>query len=287
MLGAILGDIAGSRYEFIDNRVVPQELWVPGDFFTDDTVLTCATAEALLVYGNCSLREKYLYTIRSAVEKYPDKSYGGGFIAWVRGIPPVGKMNLEDYVEKNKKKLDELKDRDSLGNGSAMKISPVVYFSENLTQARKFAKQLTSVTHNTAQGLKAADSLVVTMWLALNGATKSALKKVILQSYPRVKDMTYEELNKTYEYSELAEDTMPAAFVCFLESTDYVDAVKKAVSIGGDADTLAAITGALAEAFYKYNSRNKFEERYALADMYLTRDLFRKLSFLDSSKLIR
>ena len=286
MLGAILGDIAGSRYEFVNNRVKPSKLWVDKDFFTDDTVLTCATVMALRLGGSESLSKKYVYALKKYVEEFPDKTYGTRFIRWMHSLPEVDEKSFREYVNDYGAQLTNMS-LDSFGNGCVMKISPVVYVAKDLETAQKLARQLTRVTHNAKQSYKAVDALVEAMWMALKGKSKDAIKKRMTEFYPDIEKLSYKELNKSYRYSELAEDTMPAAIVCFLESESLDDAIKNAVSIGGDADTLGAVVGALAEAFYKYKSYKEYEDYYSIVEKYLPRDLMRMLDFVDDRVLIK
>lgn len=145
---------------------------------------------------------------------------------------------------------------DSAGNGSAMKVSPIPYFSNSMERCKDLTHKITGVTHNHPDSYKAAECLTTSMYMALHGKTRGQIRQNILSYYPEVAEMTYEKLNKEYQYTELAKDTVPQATVCFLESKDFEDALKMAVSIGGDADTLGAITGALAESFYGWSKED-------------------------------
>ena len=138
-----------------------------------------------------------------------------------------------------------------------MKISPVAYFSSSLDECQRLSRAITSITHDHPDSYRAAESLSTAIYLALRGASKDELRSHILAYYPEVAGLTYAQLNKQYRYTELAKDSMPAAFACFLDSSSFEESLANAVSIGGDADTLGAITGALSEAYYGWGDFEK------------------------------
>ena len=257
MFGAILGDIAGSRFEFTGNRVKPKELFTPTCFTTDDTYLTEAVAESLMSgYQSIEELKKMVLalTIRQ-VYRYPDAGWGTRFLSWIENL--VSANHIRDIEHIDPKQAIDYRPNASAGNGAAMKISPVAYFASDLEECKLLSKAITSVTHDHPDSYKAAESLTTAIYLALRGASKDELRSHILAYYPEVAGLTYAQLNKQYRYTELAKDSMPTAFACFLDSSSFEESLANAVSIGGDADTLGAITGALSEAYYGWGDFEK------------------------------
>ena len=207
MLGAIIGDIVGSRYEFANTHTTDFELFTPYNNFTDDTICTIAVADAIL--QNKSFKDSLLYWCR----KYPSPmgAYGGRFGQWVRSADP------QPY--------------NSFGNGSAMRVSPCGWLPD-LAQVLKEASESAECTHNHPEGIKGAQCIAHCIASALGGQSKEQITEMVTQEY------------------ETCQGTVPQAIVCFLESNDFEEAIRLAVSIGGDSDTLAAITGSIAEAYY-------------------------------------
>lgn len=234
VIGAIIGDIAGSVYEFDNYRSKDFVLFGDYDgskcFATDDSIMTLAVAKALLDTGEDGegLSELTTYSMRKVGRPYPHCGYGGRFYEWMYddGMGPYN----------------------SFGNGSAMRVSPVAYFAKNLTQAEKFAEQTASVTHNHPEGIKGAQVTAGMVYLALNRFGKGVMRAYAEGSYDL--NFTLDEIRPTYRFNETCMDTVPQAIVAFLESKDFEDAIRNAISIGGDSDTLAAITGGIAGAFY-------------------------------------
>ncbi len=240
MIGAVLGDIAGSRFEFKANRVRPTELFTSECSATDDTYLACAVADALT---DCvrkgtfdGLREAVLKRTLETFEAFPGAGWGTMFFAWAKNLLAVGTKGW--------------KPNRSAGNGCASKVASIPYFAQSLKQCKELTHVVTSVTHDHEESYKAAECVTTSMFLALEGKTRDIIRQNIISYYPEAATLSYEGLNRTYQYSELARDTVPAAMVCFLESDSFEDALMRAISIGGDADTLGAITGGLAESFY-------------------------------------
>jgi len=223
MLGAIIGDIVGSRFEFNNHRDENFELFSKGCFFTDDTVLTAATAEAIL------RNESFAKTYRQWFNQYPLLSYGTKFIEWAAG------SCLLPY--------------NSYGNGAAMRVSPCAYVYKELTACLALAEQSASATHNHPQGIKGAKAVVHSIFLALNNKTKKEIKEAIEAEYYEM-DFNLEHLKQYYKFNETCQDTVPQAIYTFLISNSFEDSIRKAISIGGDSDTVAAINGSIAEAYY-------------------------------------
>lgn len=231
MLGAIIGDIVGSIYEFSNIRTKDFNLFSTRCFFTDDTVMTFAIFKALLdCKGKYHKLEKFATKeMQSFGKKYPNESYGNRFKMW------IGEKKPMPY--------------NSFGNGSAMRISSVPYFAQNIDEVKELSRLVTIPTHNHPEGIKGAEATAVAIWLALQKKTKQEIKEHIEQNYYNL-SFDYDNLKENYRFNETCQNTVPQAIYCFLLSENFEDAIRTGISIGGDSDTLCAITGAIAEAFY-------------------------------------
>lgn len=227
MYGAIIGDICGSIYEW-DNCKTEQpetlELLDPRCFFTDDTVLTIAVAEALLQ------ERDYQKSVLAWANRHPHESYGGMFQSW--------------FCAKNPKPYN------SYGNGSAMRVSPVGWACQNLDEVLYEAKRSAEVTHNHPEGIKGAQAIAAAIFLAQTNS-KEDIKRYITETFGYDLNRTLNDIRPHYNFDETCQGTVPEAIIAFLESRDFVHAIQLAISIGGDTDTIACITGSIAEAFYR------------------------------------
>ena len=230
MIGAIIGDIAGSKYEFNNIRTTDFEIISEDCFFTDDTVCTIACMDWLLhaKQRNEKTAAKYL---QKWTRKHPNTGYGARFRNWVFSDNP--------------------KPYGSYGNGSAMRISPVAWAAKDIKELMELTDAFTRITHNHPEGIKGAFVTAICVYEALQGKSKDAIKDHILHAYPGINSFDYEILKKTYCFNETCQQSVPQAIYCFLISDDFEDCVKKTISIGGDCDTTSAISCAIAEAFYK------------------------------------
>ena len=230
MIGAIVGDVVGSRFEFNNIKTKEFELITDRSEYTDDSVLTIAVMDIMnsgdISYENC------VKTMQKWARKYPFAGYGCKFVYW------KDMTNPHPY--------------NSCGNGSAMRVSAVGWFSKSEEDVIKFSDAVTKITHNHPEGLKGAEVTAMCIYKALHGATKEELKQYIISKYPEVADFDYEELKKTYYHgAEICQVTVPQALYCFLISSNFEDCLRTTISIGGDCDTTSAISCAIAEAFYK------------------------------------
>ena len=235
MYGAILGDIIGSPFEFDrGDKTKEFDLFTKGCDFTDDSVMTIAVAEALLAVGPEAtvkeIQEAVVTNMQDWGKRYPHAGYGGSFRHWLK--------------EKNPKPYG------SYGNGSAMRVSAAGWLYDSLERTREVAKATASVTHNHPEGIKGAEATASAIYMARNGSSKEEIKEYIGREFHYDLDRTLEEIRPGYHMDEICQKTVPEAIIAFLESEDFEDAVRNAVSLGGDADTLGAITGSIAEAFY-------------------------------------
>ena len=231
MIGAIIGDIVGSAYELDNIKTKDFELFEGNCRFTDDTVLTLAIAKAIRDceghYSN--LKEKTVEYMREFAKKYKNAGFSKDFMKWVKSDNP------EPY--------------NSCGNGAAMRISSVGLISTTVEQVKDLSYKVTSVTHNHIEGIKGAESVATAIFLAANGLSKEGIEEYINQNYYKI-DFTVEDLMQSYGTYYDCQNTVPQAMQCFFESTSFEDAIKNAVAIGGDSDTIACITGSIAEAYY-------------------------------------
>lgn len=236
MYGAIIGDVVGSRFEFNNYRNKNFELINSVCEFTDDTILTVAVMDILL--NNKIEDTKYIVeTIKKYGIKYPS-SYGCSFNWWLHS------KNSEPY--------------NSYGNGAAMRVSPIGWYAKNEEEVKKWTYNVTSVTHNHPEGLKGAEVTAMCVYYAKIGKSKEFIRKYVEQYYNL--DFEYEELKKNYWFNETCQNTVPQAIYCFLISKDFEDCVRTSISIGGDSDTLAAISCSIAEAYYKHIDKQLIEK---------------------------
>jgi len=224
MYGAIIGDIAGSKYEFISYKKKPRTIMDKDCFFTDDTVMTVAVADALM--HNRDLTD----TIKLYGRTFPDAGYGSTFNQW---------LNSNDELPYF-----------SFGNGAAMRVSAAAWLGSTWTEVMDLATKATFVTHNHPEGLKGAQATATAIYMARKGYAKEDISCYIESTFDYDLKFTLDEIRPIYRFNETCQFTVPQAIVAFLESTDFEDAIKLAISLGGDADTLAAITGSIAEAYY-------------------------------------
>jgi len=245
MLGAIIGDIVGSIYEFYPIKTKEFTFFHEKCFFTDDTVLTLAIAQALMDGGK---ETDYIKNLKTFTINYDRRRYGGRFIRWA--------LN------------DDQEAYNSYGNGSAMRVSPVAWWFNTLKEVESAAKDSALVTHSHPEGIKGAQATAACIYLARTGASKEEIKNYIEKSYAYDLSRSLAAIRPDYSYDITCQGSVPEAIIAFLESADYEDTIRNAISLGGDADTLAAIAGSIAEGFY--GIPNEFKE---MALSYLDEDL--------------
>ncbi|MGI9311191.1 MAG: ADP-ribosylglycohydrolase family protein [bacterium] len=228
MFGAIIGDIVGSRFEHNNHKSKDFELWHEKCKFTDDSVCTAAVADILR-------RDKPpATTLQRWCRDYPARGYGGHFSNWILRDPPRA--------------------YGSYGNGAAMRVSPAALIHRaDLAAALDAADRVTAVTHDHAEGIKGARATTHAIWLALDGDGASAddIRDTIAREYDYDLSPSVDDIRPQYSFDVTCQGTVPQAIICALESTDFEDAIRNAISIGGDSDTIAAIAGALGEALHR------------------------------------
>ena len=226
MIGAIAGDIIGSAYEWNRTKSTDFELFTSQSGPTDDTVLTIAVADCIL-HGR-----EYAATFKEYGRRYPQAGYGGMFLKW------LGSTSFAPY--------------NSFGNGSAMRVSPVGFAFSTLADVLAEATKSAEVTHNHREGIKGARAIAVAIYLARQGETKDQIRKYIERTFGYYLDAKLDDIRPQYSFDETCQGSVPQAIMAFLESETYEDAVRKAVSLGGDSDTLGCMTGGIAQAYYKH-----------------------------------
>ena len=231
MLGAIIGDIVGSRFEWNNIKTKKFEFLTYKCFPTDDSIMTLALAQAILVSqpDYSDLSKNAVECMQAVGRNYPDCGYGGKFREWMFSDNP------QPY--------------NSFGNGAAMRVSAAGFAADSLAEAKMLAKKITEVTHNHPEGLKGAEATAVAIYMARTGSSILEIRDCIDQNYYPM-NFTLDGIRATYQFSETCQDTVPQALMAFFESSGFEDAIRNAISIGGDSDTIAAICGGVAEAYY-------------------------------------
>ena len=252
MIGAIVGDIAGSRFEFDNHKSKDFDLFVScgklnrsvddnlktmlnSSTYSDDSVMTLAIAKAILLWKEMEsltyqdLSQLAVASMREFGKMYPLAGYGGTFELWLHD-ETMGPYN-------------------SWGNGAAMRVSSCGWAGRTLDEVKAMSRAVTEVTHNHPEGIKGAEATAVATFLARIGTPKEEIKSVIIRDYYPL-DFTLDEIRPDYEFDVSCQGSVPQALEAFVESTSFEDAIRNAVSIGGDSDTIAAICGAVAGAYY-------------------------------------
>ena len=260
MFGAIVGDIVGSVYEWDNIKTMEFPLFSDGSTFTDDSVMTVAVAQALLEVAGSGesrrsisrpkLRETVVSSMQDLGRRYPRAGYGGSFRKWLRTHHPT------PY--------------NSWGNGSAMRVSPVAWAASSVEEAEFLAAASAEVTHNHPEGIKGAQAAAACIFLARMGSSNEEIRHYVEVNHGYDLGFTLDDIREEYKFDVSCQGSVPHAIVAFLESSDFEDAVRRAVSIGGDSDTIAAITGGIAQARYGVPGRIAFDARRRLPEDFLT-----------------
>lgn len=240
LMGAILGDIAGSIYEFDPHKSTDINIQDKRMDYTDDTIMTIAVADWIL--------NDKLHTEKGLVERmqqwgrrypHPMGAYGNMFAQWLR--------------------TDNPKPYNSWGNGSAMRVSAVGFAFDTLEETMKVAKSCAEVTHNHPEGIKGAQATAAAIFMARTGSTKEEIRRFITDTFGYNLDRSCDDIRPTYGFDGSCQGTVPESIIAFLDSKDYEDALRLCISLGGDADTMGAITGAIAGAYYNKMSSALYE----------------------------
>lgn len=243
MLGAIVGDIVGSIYEFDNHKSKEFPLFQDSCHYTDDTIMTIAVFKALQNGGS---KDSYIDSMKKYGSMFPFAGYGDQFNQWVFSD------NREAY--------------NSFGNGSAMRVSSIAWYFLTLEEVEKNAEISSYVTHNHPEGIKGAQATAAAIFLARTGASHDYIRKYIENKYCYDLNRTLNEIRPSYLFNETCQETVPEAIIAFLESVNFEDAIRNAISLGGDSDTLAAITGSIAEVAYGIPNNIK-EKSFSFLDI--------------------
>lgn len=231
MLGVMIGDVVGSLFERHNCKSKNFKFFIPGSRATDDTVMSLAVAAALLDTNGkeADLTRHAVARMQEMGRCYPSAGYGGNFFRW------IFKTNPQPY--------------NSWGNGAAMRVAPCAYAATSIEEVKRLSQIVTEVTHNHPEGIKGAEAVAIAIYLARTGSRKEEIREVILRDYYKI-DFTIDSIRDSYFFDVSCQGSVPQALQAFFESTDFEDAIRNAISIGGDSDTIAAITGGVAEAYY-------------------------------------
>lgn len=240
MIGAIAGDIIGSVYEWHNIKTKEFTLFSPKCHFTDDSILTIALADSILTGTS------YVNNLKKFYRLYPHGGYGGSFHRWAQS------EGAEPY--------------NSWGNGAAMRISPVGYAYNDLDTVLQKSKEFTEVTHNHPEGIKGGQATAAAIFLARTGKSKNEIEEFIESRFQYDLSKHVDEIRPTYKFDVSSQGTVPQAIRAFIDSTDFENAIRTAVSLGGDTDTLACITGGIAQAFYGVAPQPIVSEVYGILD---------------------
>ena len=241
LIGAIVGDIAGSRFEWLNHKskdftlLVNRHEGAEPCCFTDDTVMTLAIADAIMKWRKCgdtsygALSSWAIKSMQAFGRLYPNAGYGGSFTAWLEDEKPC------PY--------------NSWGNGAAMRVSACGWAGRTLDEVKAMSRAVTEVTHNHPEGMRGAEATAVATFLARIGKSMADIRKVVVGNYYRL-NFSLDEIRDSYKFDVSCQGSVPQALEAFFESTSFEDAIRNAISIGGDSDTIGAICGAVAGAYY-------------------------------------
>ena len=230
MLGAIVGDIVGSVYEFHNTKSMDFDLFTPWSNFTDDSVMTLAVAKWLLE-DDLHTIHYLIYCMQELGNRYPKAGYGGNFMSWLRE--------------------DEPQPYNSWGNGSAMRVSPVGLYARTLDEALALAALSASVSHNHPEGVKGAQAIATCVFLCKEGKSKAEIKEYIEKAFDYNLNRTIAEIRSRYEFDVSCQGSVPQAIIAFLEGDSFEEVIRLAISLGGDSDTIGAMAGAIAACCYE------------------------------------
>jgi len=245
MIGAIAGDIIGSVFEAHSIKSTDFPLFNRYSRFTDDTVLTVAVAYSILE------KVDYVTSFKTFGQKYPNAGYGGSFYNWLFS--------------------SDSKPYNSWGNGSAMRVSPIGFAFDSIEDVLNEARRSAEVTHNHPEGIKGAQATALAIFLARMGESKEKIRREISERFDYNLNQTLNKIRPRYRFDVSCQGSVPESVIAFLESEDFEDAIRKSISLGGDSDTMACITGGIAQAFYKEipheiisNVRRRLPEEFLL-----------------------
>ncbi len=256
MLGAIIGDMVGSIYEFRPIKTKDFEIYDNRMRMTDDSLLTIEVAKALMNNYPFSFDQESLDKIKKDLTRgfvgtwkmNRGAGFGGMFFRWCERAD-----NVNNYAPPY----------NSYGNGSAMRISPIGWMAKNEEEVKILSKTVSEITHNHPEGIKGAEAVAMAIFLARNGYSKEQIKeRMVNDYYPEIATLDFDDLVKHYEFSEICQKSVPQAIYCFLISNSLEDTIRNCIAIGGDCDTTGAMAGAIAEAYYQKDKVSEFEDKF-------------------------
>jgi ADP-ribosylglycohydrolase len=233
VLGAVIGDIVGSTHEFLQTKSTDFDLYTDNNHCTDDTIMTIAVAEWLISTPQPIGNDTLPTIMRKWGKKYPWAGYGRMFRRWL----------MSDYEA-------DQRPYNSFGNGAGMRVSACGFFAESLDEALHLAKLSAEVSHNHTEGIKGAQAIASAIYLARQHQPKESIREYIARQFGYDMARSCDNIRPSYEFDGTSQGTCPEAIIAFLDSADFEDAIRLAISLGGDADTLGAITGSIAAAYY-------------------------------------
>ncbi|CCY24401.1 type I restriction-modification system methyltransferase subunit [Brachyspira sp. CAG:484] len=253
MIGGLIGDIVGSRFEHNNCKTKVFDLFTNKCSYTDDSVMSLAVCNALMQSRSdySDLREQAVLSLQTIGRLYPYCGYGYFFKQWLFSENP------QPYY--------------SYGNGAAMRVSACGYVGKTINEVKILSKAVTEITHNHPEGLKGAEAVAVSVFLARTGCSLIEIKNYFIENYYPL-DFMLDDIRETYQFNTSCQGTIPQALAAFFESTDFEDAIRNAISIGGDSDTIAAITGSVAGAYYGVSTTIR-EQACKFLDEYLLKIL--------------
>jgi ADP-ribosylglycohydrolase len=262
MIGAIIGDVIGSVFEWHNTKSTEFDLYSRFTRFTDDTALTIAVADAILhlpkhkfvIVENHLRKRMYSSKLKQYARWYPNVGYGESFERWV--------------------KSESSRPYRSYGNGSAMRVSPIGYAFTTIDEVRLEARRSAAVTHNHKQGIRGAEAIASAIFLARNERSKEEIKSYIKKEFRYNLDLTLDQIRPSYTFHSSCQGSVPQAIIAFLESADFEDAIRKAISLGGDSDTIACMTGGIAQSFYKQIPSDMISEVMLRLDLSLKKVVY-------------
>lgn len=265
VLGAIVGDINGSIYEFNNIKSINFNLFTEDMFYTDDSILTLGVMKTLLEVNPFKNIEEFkkdlINNFVTLTKANSDRGFGRYFLKWI---------DSDDHDPYN-----------SFGNGAAMRISPVSRYSKSLEEVKILSNIVTSITHNNPLSIEGSECLASSIYLAKIGSNKEKIKENIKKYYPFIDELNYDDLVKNYKFSSKIDNSLPQALFCFLISSSFESCLRLSISIGGDSDTIADMSCSLAEAFYKEEDLSFFKNK---ALSYLPKE-YQKIIF-DFSRVV-
>lgn len=256
MLGAIIGDMVGSIYEFANPKTKDFNMFNRNMKMTDDSLLTIAVAKTLLAHYPIVYTPESLQTIQddlakefvATFQRRPFAGFGGMFADWCIRCAEKGTREPPYH---------------SFGNGAAMRISPVGWMAHSEQEVKLLSKTVTEITHNHPEGIKGAKAIAMAIYLALHGSTKEQIReRMVRDYYPEIQELDFNHLVQTYEFHASCQESVPQAIYCFLISNSLEDSIANCIAIGGDTDTIAAMAGSIAEAYYQKDQLGYFEQMF-------------------------